>query len=951
MLRSSNSGRVFALAGLAIASAAFGTTRSWLNAGGGLLSTAANWSPAGLPVAADVLNFNLGGAAVISFDVGTVAQDNFGAGTWNITAPAPHTATAQIAVGLGGASASTVNLVGGSFVCGGTIGVGSNNAGTLNVTGPTSSLTGTNTAGLLRVGNSGAGLSSTMNILNGGLTQIAGGVSVGAFGGSQGTLLVSGVNGTTHSSLVTTDASAGDITLGTLGNGIMTVTAGGHVTCADDFNVAPNAAFTGVLNVGTGLVSTVDIAGDLLISNNATALAAGTGTLSVSAAGDIEVQGTTRVGDVHGGLGTFSITGGNLDTRGLTIDPANGVLQHSNGNLTVRNAPFVPATPGLTVNGALAGDIPVMDLTDGATLTTSAAIVAGSTNQGRMTVRGNGAVITPGAGSGIILGESPGGSGRLTARTFGRVENPGATLLIVGQNGSGVLDIQSNGTVEATTCDLGAQAGSSGVATVDGSGALLDLSANLFIGGTSAAGGSGAMTISNGGVVSAGVDVIIHSSGNLTMNNGTLNAGGTVSFRNSASTLTNSTINANLVQVNNTDISASGVINARYSQTSGTTNLVAIGSLIIGNAAAADGVNCFGSTDVGVHSVTLLDSGLALAGDVAINGGILTAANGLLVRSSDSLVGTGTINGPVSNSGTISASGTTGLVFNGLVSGAGLGVGGTRVTFGPTGGFTGQGSINALVINNGAITATGNLLLGDGSTTGVQMPGTLNVGFHHVTLFDSNGLQIGQCTIGGGNLELQATAPNSNMNTAFSSHLRGFGTLTVPAFFNVNAGQISPGNPGASGTGALIFTGNYAQTAVGNGAGTLNIDIRDSESVDQLIVAGSALCGGTLNVALANDFIPVPGTRFTFLSAASVSGAFAVVNIPPGSVLLYNPTNAQILFPCPADFNLDGTIDFFDYLDFVDAFSSGDPSADFNNDTSLDFFDYLDFVDAFSAGC
>jgi endonuclease/exonuclease/phosphatase family metal-dependent hydrolase len=53
----------------------------------------------------------------------------------------------------------------------------------------------------------------------------------------------------------------------------------------------------------------------------------------------------------------------------------------------------------------------------------------------------------------------------------------------------------------------------------------------------------------------------------------------------------------------------------------------------------------------------------------------------------------------------------------------------------------------------------------------------------------------------------------------------------------------------------------------------------------------------------------------------------------------------------PADFNADGTIDFFDYLDFVAAFSNDDPAADFNVDGSIDFFDYLDFVAAFSQGC
>lgn len=54
---------------------------------------------------------------------------------------------------------------------------------------------------------------------------------------------------------------------------------------------------------------------------------------------------------------------------------------------------------------------------------------------------------------------------------------------------------------------------------------------------------------------------------------------------------------------------------------------------------------------------------------------------------------------------------------------------------------------------------------------------------------------------------------------------------------------------------------------------------------------------------------------------------------------------------CSADFNADGQSDFFDYLDFVSAFSTEDPSADFNGDNSVDFFDYLDFVAAFAAGC
>jgi hypothetical protein len=69
------------------------------------------------------------------------------------------------------------------------------------------------------------------------------------------------------------------------------------------------------------------------------------------------------------------------------------------------------------------------------------------------------------------------------------------------------------------------------------------------------------------------------------------------------------------------------------------------------------------------------------------------------------------------------------------------------------------------------------------------------------------------------------------------------------------------------------------------------------------------------------------------------------------AILYLTADPAGIAPPCLADFNGDTVVDFFDYLDFVDAFSANDPSADFNGDTVIDFFDYLDFVDAFSAGC
>jgi hypothetical protein len=66
---------------------------------------------------------------------------------------------------------------------------------------------------------------------------------------------------------------------------------------------------------------------------------------------------------------------------------------------------------------------------------------------------------------------------------------------------------------------------------------------------------------------------------------------------------------------------------------------------------------------------------------------------------------------------------------------------------------------------------------------------------------------------------------------------------------------------------------------------------------------------------------------------------------------------AVVLMPRPtlqiargADFDGNGTVNFFDYLDFVQAFSEDDPSADFDGNGTVDFFDYLDFVEAFGEG-
>lgn len=54
---------------------------------------------------------------------------------------------------------------------------------------------------------------------------------------------------------------------------------------------------------------------------------------------------------------------------------------------------------------------------------------------------------------------------------------------------------------------------------------------------------------------------------------------------------------------------------------------------------------------------------------------------------------------------------------------------------------------------------------------------------------------------------------------------------------------------------------------------------------------------------------------------------------------------------CPADFNGDGNLDFFDVSTFLNAFGDQDPAADFNGDGNYDFFDVSAFLNAYNAGC
>ncbi len=88
-----------------------------------------------------------------------------------------------------------------------------------------------------------------------------------------------------------------------------------------------------------------------------------------------------------------------------------------------------------------------------------------------------------------------------------------------------------------------------------------------------------------------------------------------------------------------------------------------------------------------------------------------------------------------------------------------------------------------------------------------------------------------------------------------------------------NGGAVSPGMS----AGTLTIS-NYMQTS----AGTLNIELGGTNAPDHdLLAAGSAALGGTLNVALISGYAPASGDSIPIVTASvGLTGTFATVSFP-----------------------------------------------------------------------
>ncbi|QOJ00133.1 MAG: SMP-30/gluconolactonase/LRE family protein [Phycisphaeraceae bacterium] len=176
-----------------------------------------------------------------------------------------------------------------------------------------------------------------------------------------------------------------------------------------------------------------------------------------------------------------------------------------------------------------------------------------------------------------------------------------------------------------------------------------------------------------------------------------------------------------------------------------------------------------------------------------------------------------------------------------------------------------------------------------------------------------------------------------------------------------DTGAVTPiGAPGQNNVGALEFD-PFTRTIFG---------IDDAPGASRLIRLDPATGAQTvvgplgLNITDCNGLAYNPDDRMLYAINAA-NERLVKINPVTGAATDVGPTgvlwgasygmSAVIDRPCPADFNADGFVDFFDLDAFVQCFDGqGCPPgkiADFNADGFIDFFDLDAYVAAFEAGC
>jgi hypothetical protein len=190
--------------------------------------------------------------------------------------------------------------------------------------------------------------------------------------------------------------------------------------------------------------------------------------------------------------------------------------------------------------------------------------------------------------------------------------------------------------------------------------------------------------------------------------------------------------------------------------------------------------------------------------------------------------------------------------------------------------------------------------------------------------------------------------------------------IAMSVRFNVRGSGTFSGNPLPNAIGGYATHGTISGAATGPGVGTLRASTTFPDCGGPIFRVQSVSCGWGEQAASSNLITIPQGSRSSYFGSGTVNfvastGWSSVLALSGTCLQPYRytvPTEVQmelVVEYCPADFNGDRFVDFFDYDSFVSCFEGGacpaGRNADTNGDGFIDFNDYDAFVTAFEAGC
>lgn len=717
---------------LSLATVATAAVKNWTDGTGNWI-VGANWSGGTVPMAGDQVNivFTDGVARTVTYDV---TAPNLGALTIDLTGA--------------GATTNTLSIAANNLTASGLVTVGNSGRGSVNQTGGTTTISGSNS---LFLGNN-AGSVGSYSLSNTGSLAVTGNENIGLSGtgsftqsAGSNTLTLDMVMGFTSAALGTYTMSGGTFSTGgsqyigysATGSGGQSGgtfnQSGGTNTVASNVYLGYNAGSTGTyalsggtLTVGNDLVVGNSGTGTLTIENNASAYV--TNNLLIDSLSTVNLNGGTLRIFMASGINRLNYTAGTIQlafSRDLLTDTTITTLFGAN--------PTIPSGKGLTVEGfALIGQLSTtqivrvsggslavsdelrlydayLEITDGGIVTSAeGSFGAASNSTATVTVSGPGStwnvindkLVVGGFGDGAVLNIRD-----------GALVDIGTTLII---SDKGVVNLDG-GTIRFDGYSR------SGTGIFNFNAGTIQLPGNRSIGSDSAIADivGGAPTLTTGKGLTVEGTATLSATTPLTM------AGGTIS----APTV----ILPPGGRINSTQTS---VINGPILALAGSVFEIASGSLSMGDIQKVNGFYSNGTTSVGSGAVSLADANDAVFDSAALvtlgaggNPGTLNAFNGLTLDFGGNITGFGTLSTPnnlakplINNGHITGKSAAQRITLPGYVKGVGTF---DNVNF--TGTFSPGFSPASLNVGNIAFSPTSTLIIEIGGTTPGSQYDQINV--------------------------------------------------------------------------------------------------------------------------------------------------------------------------------------------------------------------------------